>query len=113
MARSSTSFHKGETGNKGGRPKQVASARALAQAQIEPAMRVLVDLMENSDPRLRLYAANAILDRAIGRPAVAEDDEQSSGKILKIIIPDYRRPRDQAANQIAESTTEEDNVAES
>ena len=97
MARSSTSFRTGQSGNQGGRPKQVAAVRAQAQEHCGTAVQTLVALMRNADPRIRLNAACAVLDRAVGRPAIAEDERESEGKILKIVIPDYRKPAQEPA----------------
>jgi hypothetical protein len=59
----------GQSGNAGGRPKAVLSVQELARAYTEQAVRALVEAL--ADPRLRVQAAVAILDRAWGRPVQA------------------------------------------
>jgi HEAT repeat protein len=69
-------FKPGVSANPGGRPKVAAEVRALAQEHSAEAVRILVEIMQNSKAPLasRAAAANNILDRAIGRP-------EFSGKI--------------------------------
>ena len=64
---------KGKSANPGGRPKMEAAVREAAQEMSEEAIHTLGDIMRNqeADLRVRAMAANAILDRAIGKPAQA------------------------------------------
>jgi hypothetical protein len=55
--------------NRGGRPKAALNVQELARAHTELAVRALVEAL--ADPRLRVQAAVAILDRAWGRPVQA------------------------------------------
>lgn len=64
-------FEKGQSGNPGGRPKEAARIKALAQAHSESAIRKLVALMDSETESVALAASNALLDRAIGKPAQA------------------------------------------
>ncbi len=63
-------FKKGQSGNPGGRPKEVAKVRELAQAKTAVAIQTLVEIAENkAEPAsARVAACNAILDRACGKP---------------------------------------------
>ena len=60
---------KGMSGNPGGRPKLEVSIRDLAQRNSMEALETLVQVMRTGKPGERLIAANAILDRAYGRPS--------------------------------------------
>lgn len=60
-------FQPGRSGNPGGRPKHDGWVRELAQANTERAIQTLVDALDSADERIRLSAANALLDRGWGR----------------------------------------------
>ena len=72
-------FEKGKSGNPGGRPKEVAEVRKLAQEHGRAAIERLVELMASENERTAVAACEAILNRGYGRPAqsltVAGDDE--------------------------------------
>ena len=67
-------WKKGQSGNPGGRPKEVAEVKALARQHSEEAIRTIVELMRTAEhERTRLAAASELLDRGYGRPAMALD----------------------------------------
>lgn len=59
-------FVKGQSGNPGGKPKGYGGLVAAARAHTEEAVRTLVESLR--DPKLRVQAAVALLDRGWGRP---------------------------------------------
>ncbi len=64
-------FEKGTSGNPGGRPRIPPHVRALARSHTEEAIETLATIMrdENEKGSSRARAAEAILDRAWGKPA--------------------------------------------
>ena len=62
-------FVKGQSGNPGGRPKAVLDVQALARAHTTDAVQTLVDCLR--DPKHKVAAATALLDRGWGRPVQA------------------------------------------
>lgn len=79
-------FKPGQSGNPGGRPKDSAWVKHLAAKRTEDAIKALADALEATrlvvsakgdvvaeepDHRVRVAAAQALLDRAHGKPAQA------------------------------------------
>lgn len=63
-------FVKGQSGNPGGRKKEAGDLRELARAASPEMLQILIDLAKTSvSDRSRVTAANAVLDRAYGKPA--------------------------------------------
>jgi len=63
-------FHKGQSGNPNGRPKQYVTVSELARVHGPRAIEVLVEVMNNekATASARAMAADRILDRAYGKP---------------------------------------------
>lgn len=61
-------FQKGKSGNPGGRPKDVGPIKELAKQHTKAAIDALVGALEDENGRTRVAAAEAILDRAYGKP---------------------------------------------
>ena len=74
-------FEKGQSGNPGGRPKEVAGVRELARQHTPDAVATLVAIMQNEDapPAARVSAANSLLDRGYGRPNQAVSVSTDTG----------------------------------
>ncbi len=68
-------FQKGKSGNPGGRPKVAKDVQALARTHTKTAIETLVKCMQTADPRTRVAAAQALLDRGYGKPAQAVTGE--------------------------------------
>jgi len=66
VAKSRTSFRPGVSGNPGGRPKAALDVQELARAHTPDAIAALVAALAN--PRERVSAAVALLDRGWGKP---------------------------------------------
>lgn len=62
-----TRFKPGQSGNPNGRPKKVQVAAAIAEESLEKAMRKLSKLINSDDEKVALAAAQAIIDRAMGK----------------------------------------------
>ena len=69
MAKSRTSFTPGRSGNPGGRPRAVLDVQELARARTAEAIAALVEAL--ADPKHKVAAAVALLDRGWGRPVQA------------------------------------------
>jgi hypothetical protein len=61
-------WRKGYCPNPGGRPKAALDVQALARQYTEQAVRTLVEALR--DPRHKVAAATALLDRGWGKPTV-------------------------------------------
>jgi len=62
-------FEKGQSGNPGGRPKEVAEVKALARAHTTTAIETLVKIAKNkkATDAARVSACVALLDRGWGK----------------------------------------------
>ncbi len=65
-------FPPGVSGNPGGRPRTLQSVVELARSHSEEAIEALVGCLRVRNPRVRLAAAVALLDRAWGKPSAME-----------------------------------------
>lgn len=97
MAKSSTTFQKGQSGNPKGRSPVVKGLQALARDHTESAVQALVDALKVSTTRVP--AAVALLDRGYGRPLQTQN--------LRVIrgLADLS---DEELSAIADDTTGED-----
>lgn len=71
MSENPGKWKKGQSGNPGGRPKEEREVVALARENSPEAIRRLVEWMRSDNGKVSIMAANAILDRAFGKPAQA------------------------------------------
>ncbi len=62
-------FKKGQSGNPGGRPKEVSEVKDLARTHGVDAIERLVELIASDNERTAVAACEAILNRGYGRPA--------------------------------------------
>src|ERR1019366_5223191 len=61
-------WHKGQSGNPGGRPAVAAEVKAEARRHTKEALDRLVYWMRSDDPQASIRAAMALLDRGCGKP---------------------------------------------
>jgi len=66
-------FKPGVSGNPGGRPRGKGIA-AKAREHTDRAMEVLVEGMQDDDPKVRISAAREVLDRGWGKPLTMTAD---------------------------------------
>ena len=66
MSKSRTSFAPGQSGNPGGRPKAAIDIQELARQHGPEAILTLVEALK--DPKHKVAAAIALLDRGYGKP---------------------------------------------
>jgi hypothetical protein len=77
-------FQKGQSGNPGGRPAIESRIRRLAQRNSRRAIVTLVRLLRSKNERVQFMAANALLDRAVGKPAQAVALTGADGEPLRL-----------------------------
>lgn len=65
----SGSWKPGQSGNPGGRPREIGYLRELAREKTEEAIETLADVMQHGSDAARVAAATALLDRGYGRPS--------------------------------------------
>lgn len=80
-------FVKGKSGNPSGRPKEIGHVRDLARAQTEKAIQTLIDIQgDGTQPApARVAAAQALLDRAWGKPSQAIGGADDLGPIKTVV----------------------------
>src|SRR5262249_11396938 len=91
MARSSTTFKKGQSGNPSGRPKVIVHVRDIARQYTEEAIEALVSFMRNAleHPSARVSAAKELLDRGYGKaPMMVTGDEEQFRKAMDDLTDD-------------------------
>ena len=80
-----TRFKKGQSGNPGGRPKELEEVKELARAYTVDAIERLAFWMRSNDPKASVAAANALLDRAWGKATQPLSDPDGKSLLQPII----------------------------
>ena len=84
-------FRKGQSGNPGGRPKEVAEVRALARKHGQAVIKKLAALLKSKDERVVLGAAKELLDRGYGKSAQTITGEGGQGGETVQLTPFFVR----------------------
>jgi len=79
-------FVKGKSGNPGGRPKMDKEVEDLARSYSIESIERLAYWMRTDDGRNSISAAQALLDRAWGKPAQKLVGEGSEGALIVEIV---------------------------
>ena len=79
-------FVKGQSGNPGGRPKEVVEIAELARKSCPAAIARLNDWMAGDNPTAPVAASNALLDRGLGKPPQAITNPDGSNILSAITI---------------------------
>lgn len=86
------SWAKGQSGNPGGRPKELRKVVALARKRTTVAIKTLEDIMTNgSNEGARVRAAEVLLERGWGKPAQPLEHSGENGQPLGIVV-EFVRP---------------------
>ena len=78
-------FKKGQSGNPGGRPKAEREVVEAARAAGPRCVEVLVDLLDHNDSRVRMAAADHLLDRGFGKPRASADIQADGAIQIKFV----------------------------
>ena len=82
-AETTVTFVRGKSGNPGGRPKAALDVQALARQHTPAAIAALVAALKNE--RERVPAAQALLDRAWGKP-LQPTDVTTNGEAVRYVM---------------------------
>jgi hypothetical protein len=87
-------FQPGQSGNPGGMKKGTADVKELARQHTEAAINALVEAL--GDPKQRVAAATALLDRGYGKP---KQEVESSGNLNLNVVTGIDRAPDETPDQ--------------
>lgn len=96
-----TAWKPGQSGNPGGRPKEVAHVRELARQHTAEAIATLVDIMRHgTSDRARVAAAEALLNRAWGHPTTPVEAELKGEGLAAVLKPEDIRRLEETLQQL-------------
>jgi hypothetical protein len=76
---------KGQSGNPNGRPKLPFDIKTLAKARSRKAFEKICALIDSPDERVALAAAKEVMDRAWGRAAAVDHDDEKRSVTINIV----------------------------
>jgi hypothetical protein len=97
-------FVKGVSGNAGGRPRAAVDVQTLARSYTEAAVRTLAEALH--DPKLKVAAACALLDRGWGRPSQPLTGEGAATNIVLLHLDAARAASAQLTAAFEQGTIE-------
>lgn len=98
----------GQSGNPRGHSAEYGEVMRLARALSVRAVERLGELLESDDERVVAVAANAILDRAFGKPRPSAEKESSVEDRIAAMSPEERRAQLRALTEKAMRVLAED-----
>ena len=103
-------FQKGQSGNPGGRPKEIAEVKELAREHMPAAIEALVSIMNNTkaSDAARVSAASALLDRAYGKP---QQQITGEGAVYVARLPEPARSAEEWEQQYVKPMLEAKGIA--
>jgi len=81
-------FQPGQSGNPSGRPKKNRELERTAESYVDDAVKVLASALKDKDAKVRIKAANSLLDRARGKPKQAVEVERIPHSLDEITTDD-------------------------
>ena len=78
-------FAPGHSGNPSGRPRTPEHVKEMLNGLTEKAVLALEDALDGDDPKLRLTAAQEILNRALGRPHTSASVDVKRSTIAELL----------------------------
>lgn len=75
-------FQKGQSGNPGGRSKELTEVIALARSKCAAAVERLEYWMASDNPTASVAACNALLDRGLGKPTQTVEAGENLSKLI-------------------------------
>ena len=97
-------FVKGVSGNAGGRPRAAVDVQTLARSYTEEAVRTLAEALH--DPKLKVAAACALLDRGWGKPTQPLSGEGAATSIVLLHLEAARQMSQQLTAAFEQGTIE-------
>ena len=79
-----SAFKPGQSGNPGGRPKQVGEVVELARQHTQEAVQRLVFWMRSTNPQASVRATESIMERAWGKPVQPMEVTGKDGSAIQI-----------------------------
>jgi uncharacterized protein (UPF0147 family) len=99
-------FQPGQSGNPNGRPKKQIQVMKTAEDHIDAAIDVLVEALKDESVKNRIAAANALLDRGLGKPKQSVEVSTPNRSLDEIATDDLIAAVQQSADRDGTTETE-------